>query len=198
MATKERKELKWGGKKSPASEKFLAQRAVPSPLPEGVKWAKNLFFCVLCVLLRSFAAILPACPHTSTMFTAVRRSSGRAATARQRPSPLAPSPLRVIHPITLLRLFSHVFIPAFDRADQLGLRASPAGDIGAGSRLVRFRQAQGSADDRRHARRPYVERCRHLHRGTDRLPRGSAAAQRRADVPHARSSSSSGSLLLTR
>ena len=52
MAAKERKERKRGGKKCPASEKLLALRAVPSSLPEGGKWPKNLFFCVLCVLLR--------------------------------------------------------------------------------------------------------------------------------------------------
>ena len=44
MAAKERKVRKRGGRKCPASEKWLALRAVPSSLPEGVKWPKNLFF----------------------------------------------------------------------------------------------------------------------------------------------------------
>jgi len=51
MAAKERKERKRGGKKCPACEKLPALRAVPSSLPEEGKWLKNLFFCVLCVLL---------------------------------------------------------------------------------------------------------------------------------------------------
>ena len=54
MAAKERKEHKRGGKKSPASEKFLTLRAVPSSLPEGVQWQKSLGF------LRSLSSLRPS------------------------------------------------------------------------------------------------------------------------------------------